>query len=112
MFCYNCRHQIRKGFTSSNLCFTEGYLLFGETDIHLLRKSNLFLADVISVVGKYNSENGIDDLHWIINEGIKVSHIAGILHGIEDVRDELSVGSLGIKIAGLLCDHSRRVTGL
>ena len=87
-------------------------MLFGETDIHLLRQCNLFLADVISVIGKHYSEDGVDDLHWIINEGIKVSHIAGILHGIEDVRDELSIGCLGIEVAGLLGDHSGRVTGL
>ena len=104
-------HQIRKGFTSSDLRFTEGDLLFGKADKHLLSEANLFFSDGVSVIGKHHSEDRVNDFEGIACKAVEVSHISGVLHGVENVRDQPSVGYLGIKVAGLPGNNARGKTG-
>ena len=111
MFGDNGCHQIRKGLSSSDLCFTEGNLLFSKADIHLLCETDLFLSDVVSVIGKHHTKDRVNDLEGVIRKTIEVSRIAGVLHRIENVRDQFSEGCFGVEIAGVLCDHARGKTG-
>ena len=103
-------NQIRKGFASSDLCFTEGNLFLGKSDIHFLCEADLFFSDVVSVIGKYNTEDRVNNLDGIICKSVKVSHISGVFHGVEDLGDQPSVGCLRVVIAGVLGDNARGKT--
>ena len=81
------RHQIRKGFTSSNLCFTDCHLLFGKADKHFLCEANLFLSDGVSVLGEDEAENGFNDFHRIVGDFADKSLIAGVFDGINNIGD-------------------------
>ena len=61
---------------------------------------------MIAVIGEHNSENGVNDLKGLIRKSVQVSHISGVFHGIENVRDQLSVGFFCVIVAGSFGDHA------
>ena len=99
-------HQIGKSLSGSDFRFAKRNLFLGKTDVHLLCEADLFFPNVIAVVGKYNTEDGVNDLKGLIHESIQVSHISGVFHGIENVRDQLSVGFFCVIVAGSFGDHA------
>ena len=102
-------HQIRKGLTGSYFRLAQGNLLLSKTSKHFLRQRDLLFSDGVPILGKNYAENGFDNGLGIISKAIQIPSIAGILHSVQNMRNQTPIGILLIKISGQLRDYKRGI---